>query len=81
VLDSCFKNPFTVRRLRGGPAGPFLDGFVEALLAQGYTPETSGSYLYAADVRSPCCSDTPAPRPPTSTCRPIQPRSSRRLQR
>jgi site-specific recombinase XerD len=49
VLERCFKNPFTVRRLRGGPAGPFLDGFVEALLAQGYTPETSGSYLYAAD--------------------------------
>lgn len=49
MLDHCFKNPFTLRRLRGGPAGPFLDGFAEALLAQGYTPETSGSYLYAAD--------------------------------
>ena len=49
VLERCFKNPFTIRRLRGGPAGPFLDGFVEALLAQGYTPETSRSYLCAAD--------------------------------
>ncbi len=49
MLERCFKNPFTLRRLRGGPAGLLLDGFEEALFAQGYSPDTSGAYLCAAD--------------------------------
>ena len=48
MLERCFK-PATVDRLRNGPAGPFLDGFAEALFAEGYAPKTSGSYLHAAD--------------------------------
>ena len=37
----------TLRRLRGGPAEPFLDGFVKSLLAQGYGSDTRESYLCA----------------------------------
>ena len=48
MLERCFKQA-TVDRLRNGPAGPFLDGFAEALFAEGYAPKTSGSYLHAAD--------------------------------
>jgi len=33
----------------GGHAGPFLDGFAESMCAKGYSSETSGSYLQAAD--------------------------------
>ena len=43
-----FKRLSTFQRLRGGPAGPFLDGFAESLLAQGYALDTRGSYLHAA---------------------------------
>ena len=49
MLERCFKNPLTLRALRGGPAGPFLDGFAESMCAAGYAPDTSGSYLQAAD--------------------------------
>lgn len=49
MLERCFKNPLTLHRLRAGPAGPFLDGFAESLYAEGYSSETSGSYLGAAD--------------------------------
>jgi site-specific recombinase XerD len=49
VLDRCFSNPSTLHYLRSGPTGPFLDGFAEALLAQGYSSDTTGRFLYAAD--------------------------------
>jgi len=49
VLERCFKKPSTLHRLRGGPAGPFLDGFAESMCAGGYSSETSGAYLQAAD--------------------------------
>ncbi len=49
MLERCFKNPLSLHRLRGGPAGPFLDGFAESRCAKGYSSETSGSYLHAAD--------------------------------
>jgi len=48
MLERCFKQA-TIDRLRDGPAGPFLDGFEETLFAEGYAPQTSGSYLYAGD--------------------------------
>jgi site-specific recombinase XerD len=48
MLERCFKQA-TVDRLRNGPAGPFLDGFADALLAEGYASKTSSSYLHAAD--------------------------------
>jgi site-specific recombinase XerD len=49
MLERCFKKPATLYRLRGGPAGPFLDGFAESMCAGGYSSGTSGSYLQAAD--------------------------------
>ncbi len=49
MLERCFKNPLTLHRLRGGPAGPFLDSFAASMCAKGYSSETSGSYLHAAD--------------------------------
>lgn len=49
MIERCFKNRSTVQRLRGGAAGPYLDGFAESVCAVGYSSETSGSYLQAAD--------------------------------
>ena len=49
MLERCVKNPLTRHRLRGGPAGPFLDGFAESMCAKGYSSETSSSYRQAAD--------------------------------
>jgi site-specific recombinase XerD len=49
MLERCFKNPLTLHRLHSGPAGPFLDGFAESMGAAGYSSETIGSYLHAAD--------------------------------
>ncbi len=48
MLERCFKSPFTLRRLRGGAAGPSLDGFAQALCAEGYATRTSACYLYVA---------------------------------
>jgi site-specific recombinase XerD len=48
MLGRCFKNPLTLHALRGGLAGPFLDGFAEAMCAAGYASDTSGSYAQAA---------------------------------
>lgn len=49
MIERCFKNPLTLHRLHSGPAGPFLDGFAESMGAGGYSSETIGSYLHAAD--------------------------------
>jgi len=49
MIERCFKRACTMERLRGGVAGPFLDGFAEALLAEGYTPETSSCCLRTAE--------------------------------
>ena len=49
MFERFFKTDSTPRRLRNGPAGPFLDGFAESMCAAGYTSETSGCYLHAAD--------------------------------
>jgi site-specific recombinase XerD len=43
-----FKRPSTLRRLRGRLAGPFLQGFADALAAEGYPAKTSAGYLSAA---------------------------------
>jgi len=48
MSERCFKNLSTLQRLRGGPGGPFLDGFADSLLAQGYASDTRGLYLHAA---------------------------------
>ncbi|MDO8479301.1 MAG: tyrosine-type recombinase/integrase [Candidatus Rokubacteria bacterium] len=49
MLERCVKNPLTLHRLHTGPAGPCLDGFAESMGAAGYSSETIGSYLHAAD--------------------------------
>ncbi len=48
MIERCFESPFTLRRLAEGPAGPFLDGFAEALFAEGYSPDACGRHLCAA---------------------------------
>ncbi len=49
MLERFFKTDSTPRRLRDGPAGPFLDGFAESMFAGGYSSRTVGPYLHAAD--------------------------------
>ena len=39
MLERFFKTDSTPRRLRSGPAGPFLDGFAESMCAGGYSSE------------------------------------------
>ena len=48
MLNRFFKDPSTLHRLSDGPAGPFLDGFGEALLAQRFSVRTCCSHLSAA---------------------------------
>lgn len=43
-----FKRPSTLRRLCGRLAGPSLQGFADALAAEGYPAKTSAGYLSAA---------------------------------
>jgi site-specific recombinase XerD len=49
MLERGFKNPLTLHRLHSGLARPFLDGFAESMGADGYSSDTIGSYLHAAD--------------------------------
>jgi hypothetical protein len=49
VLERFYKTDSTPRRLRDGPAGPFLDGFAESMFVAGYSPAMIGSYLWAAE--------------------------------
>lgn len=49
MLERFFKTDSTPRRLRNGPAGPFLDGFAESMVAGGCSSRTVGPYLHAAD--------------------------------
>lgn len=48
MLDRCYKDPITRRRLVDGPAGPWLDGFAETLHAEGYSLETCCRYVRTA---------------------------------
>ena len=48
MIDRCFTNPFTRRRLADGAAGPLLDGFAGALLAEGYLLGTCRRHLWTA---------------------------------
>lgn len=49
MIERFFKTDSTPRRLRDGPAGPFLDGFAESMFARGYSLRTIGPYVHAAD--------------------------------
>lgn len=49
MLERCVKSPLTLPRLHSGAAGPFLDDFAASLGTEGYSSETIGSYVHAAD--------------------------------
>lgn len=48
MLDSYFVAPKTLRRLRNGTFGPYLDGFAEELKERGYSRWTAVTYLRSA---------------------------------
>lgn len=48
MLETYFTAPKTLGRLRGGPSGPYIDGFAASLEAEGYAHATAIRYLRAA---------------------------------
>jgi hypothetical protein len=45
MLTAYFKHPFTLRKLRFGPAGPYLDHFASHLAEAGYSRDKVRAYL------------------------------------
>jgi site-specific recombinase XerD len=45
MLERCFKKPWCQRKHAAGLFGPYLDGFAECLVGQGYPLATCGCYL------------------------------------
>lgn len=45
MLTAYFKHPFTLRKLRSGPAGPYLDDFASHLAEAGYSRDKVRAYL------------------------------------
>ncbi|MGA7982349.1 MAG: tyrosine-type recombinase/integrase [Chromatiaceae bacterium] len=45
MLTTYFKHPFTLRKLRSGPAGPYLDSFASHLARAGYSRDKVRAYL------------------------------------
>ncbi len=48
MLTTYFKHPFTLRKLRSGPAGPYLDDFASQLMQVGYCRYRIRAYLRGA---------------------------------
>jgi len=48
MLENFFCAPKTLRRLRTGPSGPYIDGFAAELIRAGYSAATAVRYLRAA---------------------------------
>ncbi len=48
MLETYFEAPSTLKRLRLGPAGRFIDGFAQSLKEKGYSWWTSRRYLRSA---------------------------------
>jgi site-specific recombinase XerD len=48
MLENFFCAPKTIRRLRTGPSGPYIDGFATELSRSGYSSATAIRYLRAA---------------------------------
>jgi site-specific recombinase XerD len=48
MLTTYFKHPFTLNKLRSGPAGLHLDGFADQLLRDGYSDFTARGHLRGA---------------------------------
>jgi hypothetical protein len=55
MLEKYFEAPFTLERLRGGPSGPYIDGFACQLERQGYSWETGRRYLRSASHMGRFC--------------------------
>jgi site-specific recombinase XerD len=49
MLDTYLVAPKTLRRVRTGPAGAFIDGFADALERDGYSAASAVRYIRAAD--------------------------------
>jgi site-specific recombinase XerD len=49
MLDTYLVAPKTLRHLRTGPAGAFIDGFADALERDGYSAASAVRYIRAAD--------------------------------
>lgn len=45
MLTAYFKHPFTLRKLRSGPAGPYLNDFASHLAEAGYSRDKVRAYL------------------------------------
>ena len=48
MIDRYFSAPKTLRRLRSGPSGAYIDGFADALTRDGYAHASVVRYLRAA---------------------------------
>ena len=48
MLTTYFKHPFTLRKLRSGPAGPYLDDFAARLAQTGYSRYKTRAHLRGA---------------------------------
>ena len=48
MLETYFIAPKTLRRLRSGPSGPYIDGFATCLKSERYTHATAIRYLRSA---------------------------------
>lgn len=48
MLETYFETPFTLRRLRGAPAGAYIDGFAKSLAEDKYSWWTARRYLRSA---------------------------------
>lgn len=48
MLETFFVSPLTLKRLRSGPSGPYVDGFARILKDEGYCNSTAVRYLRSA---------------------------------
>lgn len=48
MLERYFEAPFTLARLRGGPSGPYIDGFARKVEEQGYSWGSGRRFLRSA---------------------------------
>jgi hypothetical protein len=48
MLETYFSAPKTLRRLRGGISGPYIDAFADDLEREGYAPSSAVRYIRAA---------------------------------
>ena len=49
MLVNFFESPLRIREVRGGPAGPLLEGFAQELCRAGYAKITARRHIRAAE--------------------------------